>query len=118
LWAHLAQPSGPLILEEPELSLHPEIVRRLAQVFALMQSPEGQQFLLSTHSPDLLQDEGIGLDEVLLLFPGSEGTEIRTAASFQETAILLEGGVTLSEAILPKTRPEGIERFASQAGRG
>ena len=29
LWAHLVQPTGPLIVEEPELSLHPEIVRRL-----------------------------------------------------------------------------------------
>jgi putative AbiEii toxin of type IV toxin-antitoxin system len=106
LWAHLVQPSGPLILEEPELSLHPEIVRRLPQLFALMQSEEGQQVLLSTHSPDLLQDEGIGLNEVLLLFPHQEGTDIRTAASFEEIPLLLEGGVPLADAVLPSS-PSG-----------
>jgi predicted ATPase len=107
LWAHLVQPSGPLLLEEPELSLHPEIVRRLPQLFAFMQSQEGQQILLSTHSPELLRDEGIGLDEVLLLLPGDQGTEVRPAASFPEIVALLEGDMPLAEAVLPKTRPEG-----------
>src|SRR5262249_42626681 len=118
LWAHLAQPSGVLLLEEPENSLHPDVVRQLPQMFARMQSRSGQHILLSTHSPSLLQDEGIGLDEVLLLFPGREGTEVRTAASLKEVTALLEGGVPLAEAILPKTRPEGVERLANQAGRG
>ena len=117
LWAHLVQPSGPLILEEPELSLHPEIVRRLPQLFALMQSQEGQQILLSTHSPDLLRDEGIGLDEVLLLLPGDQGTDVRPAASFPEIAVLLEGDMPLAEAVLPWTRPEEAHTFALRARR-
>jgi predicted ATPase len=117
LWAHLVQPSGPLILEEPELSLHPEIIRHLPQVFALMQIYEGQQVLLSTHSPDLLRDEGIGLDEVLLLLPGDHGTEVRPAASFPEVVSLLEGDMPLAEAVLPWTRPEGAHAFALQARR-
>lgn len=117
LWAHLVQPSGPLILEEPELSLHPEIVRHLPQLFALMQSQEGQQILLSTHSPDLLRDEGIGLDEALLLLPGDHGTEVRPAASFPEVVSLLEGDMPLAEAVLPWTRPEGAHTFALQARR-
>ncbi len=117
LWAHLVQPSGPLILEEPELSLHPEIVRRLPQLFALMRSQEGQQVLLSTHSPDLLRDEGIGLDEVLLLLPGDHGTEVRPAASFPEIVSLLEGDMPLAEAVLPWTRPEGAQTFALRARR-
>lgn len=117
LWAHLVQPSGPLILEEPELSLHPEIIRRLPQVFALMQSQEGQQVLLSTHSPDLLRDEGIGLDEVLLLLPGDHGTEVRPAASLPEVVSLLEGDMPLGEAVLPWTRPEGAHTFALRTRR-
>lgn len=117
LWAHLVQPSGPLLLEEPELSLHPEIVHRLPQVFALMQSQEGQQVLLSTHSPDLLRDEGIGLDEVLLLLPGDQGTEVRPAASFPEIVLLLEGDMPLAEAVLPKTRPEGAHALPLRALR-
>jgi predicted ATPase len=117
LWAHLVQPSGPLILEEPELSLHPEVVRHLPQVFALMQSEGGQQVLSSTHSPDLLRDEGIGLDEVLLLLPGDQGTEVLPAASFPEVVALLEGDMPLSEAILPRTSPGGVHAFALRARR-
>ncbi len=104
LWAML-DGSGVLLLEEPELSLHPEIVRLLPQLFARIQRSSGRQVLLSTHSPDLLQDEGIGLDEVLLLEPGQEGTEVSLTADHAQVCELLEGGVSLGEAVLPQTRP-------------
>jgi predicted ATPase len=117
LWSHLVQPSGQLLIEEPENSLHPEVIRQLPQVFARMQSRGEQQILLSTHSSDLLQDEGIGLDEVLLLLPGQDGTEVRTAGSFEDVVALLEGGVPLPDAILPRTRPQGIEQLARRTGR-
>src|SRR6516164_9791074 len=81
---------GPLLLEEPELSLHPEIVRYLPQMFARVQRRTGRQLILSTHSSDLLRDEGIGLDEVLLLRPGTEGTQIQPASAFAEIGILLQ----------------------------
>jgi len=97
---------GPLLLEEPELSLHPEIVRVLPQMLARVQRRTGRQIFLSTHSSDLLRDEGIGLDEVLLLVPGTEGAEVTTAASHQDIRALLEGGLSLAEAVIPRTRPE------------
>jgi predicted ATPase len=97
---------GPLLLEEPELSLHPEIVRVLPQMLARVQRRTGRQIFLSTHSPDLLRDDGIGLDEVLLLVPGTEGAEVKTAASFQDIRELLAGGLSLADAVIPKTRPE------------
>jgi hypothetical protein len=90
LWVALDR-EGPLLLEEPELSLHPEIVRVLPQLLVRVQRRTGRQIFLSTHSPDLLRDEGIGLDEVLLLRPGSEGTEVSTAASHEDIRDLLEG---------------------------
>lgn len=110
LWAAM-DGQGPLLLEEPELSLHPEIVRFLPQMFARVQRRSGRQILLSTHSSDLLVDEGIGLDEVLLLLPRREGTEVKSAAAFEEIPALLEGGVTLAEAVIPKTRPERAEQL-------
>jgi len=105
LWVALEK-DGPLLLEEPELSLHPEIVRVLPQMLARVQRSTGRQIFLSTHSPDLLRDEGIGLDEVLLLVPGTEGTEVKTAASYEDIRHLLEGGLSLAEAVIPKTKPE------------
>jgi len=110
LWVAM-EGGGPLLLEEPELSLHPEIVRFLPQMFARVQRRTGRQIILSTHSPDLLRDEGIALDEVLLLRPTAEGTEVAPASTFQDVRHLLEGGLTLADAILPKTRPERAEQL-------
>lgn len=111
LWAVL-DGSGPLLLEEPELSLHPEVVRYLPQLLARVQRQSGRQVMISTHSKDLLEDEGIGLDEVLLLQPGSEGTEVRRADSQDEVRALLEGGLSLADAVIPRTRPERAEQLA------
>lgn len=111
LWA-VAEPGGPLLLEEPELSLHSEVVRFLPQMFARMQRRSGRQILTSTHSTDLLRDEGIGLDEVLLLIPTPEGTRVRTAATFRDIRDLLAGGSTLAEAVMPLTRPQHAEQLA------
>ena len=110
LWVAM-EGGGPLLLEEPELSLHPEIVRYLPQMFARVQRRTGRQIILSTHSPDLLRDEGIGLDEVLLLRPGSEGTEVTPAGAFQEIRDLLQGGMTLADAVIPKTRPARADQL-------
>jgi predicted ATPase len=109
LWVAMEK-EGPLLLEEPELSLHPEIVRVLPQMFARVQRRTGRQIFLSTHSPDLLRDEGIGLDEVLLLIPENEGTQVKPAGSQREIRDLLDGGLSLADAVIPRTRPE-------QAGR-
>lgn len=111
LWAVL-EGGGTLLLEEPELSLHPEVVRFLPQMFARMQRRSGRQMIVSTHSSELLEDEGIGLDEVLLLRPSPEGTKVETAQAFPEIGALLHGGSTLSEAILPLVRPPSAEQLA------
>jgi len=111
LWAIL-DGLGPLLLEEPELSLHPEVVRYIPQMFARIQRRSGRQILVSTHSGDLLKDEGIGLNEVLLLIPEDEGTVVRSADAFKEIKALLDGGVSLAEAVLPKTRPPHASQLA------
>jgi hypothetical protein len=80
-------------------------------MFARMQRRTGRQIMTSTHSTDLLRDEGIGLDEVLLLTPGPEGTVVRTAAHFREVQDLLSGGSTLAEAVMPLTRPKNAAQL-------
>jgi predicted ATPase len=116
LWAVL-DGSGPLLLEEPELSLHPEVVRYLPQMLRRTQSRSGRQILVSTHSGDLLQDSGIGLDEVLLLYPEAEGSSVRPAAARREVKALLAGGLSLAEAVMPTTRPKNVEQLALFGGR-
>lgn len=104
LWA-LLDGAGPLLLEEPELSLHPGVVRHLPQMFARIQNRTGRQILISTHSSDLLGDPGIGLDEVLLLLPEAEGSVAKPATDIKEIAALLESGHTMAEAVMPRTEP-------------
>lgn len=110
LWAAL-DGTGPLLLEEPELSLHPEVIRYFPQLIARIQRKSGRQIILSTHSSDLLHDPGIGLDEVLMLFPSREGTTVSPASTFTEIGELLEGGVPLNEIVIPRTRPENPEQL-------
>ncbi len=111
LWATMEK-KGPLLLEEPELSLHPEVVRKLPQMLTRVQRKTGRQIFLSTHSPDLLQDEGIGLDETLLIIPKAEGVNVAAAASCQEAHHLLQGGLSLADVVIPKTRPEQVEQLS------
>jgi predicted ATPase len=110
LWAIL-DGSGPLLLEEPELSLHPEVVRLIPQIFAQVQRRTSRQILTSTHSSDLLDDKGIGIDEVLVLVPGKEGTEVRVVKDDETAKALIAEGVALGEAILPWTRPTRLSQF-------
>lgn len=110
LWVFMDR-DGPLLLEEPELSLHSEIVRVLPQVLARVQRRTGRQVFLSTHSPELLRDEGIGLDEVLLLSPGSEGTEVSIAGSHADIRELLNGGLSLADILLPRTKPLHVNQL-------
>ena len=104
LWAVLDGP-GPLLLEEPELSLHDAVVRHLAPMMWKATRKSRRQLLVSTHSASLLSDAGIGPEEVLLLRPTREGTEVTVAAEHQEIRALLEGGVPMGEAVLPRVAP-------------
>jgi hypothetical protein len=110
LWVTMDR-GGPLLLEEPELSLHPEIVSVLPQMLARAQRRTGRQLFLSTHSPEFLRDEGIGLDEVLLLVPGDNGTEVSPAGSNREIRDLLDGGLSLADIVVPRTRPENVAQL-------
>jgi predicted ATPase len=65
----------------------------------------GRQVLVSTHSPSLLSDGGIALEEVALLLPTDQGTKVELASSFAEIRTLVETGVPVAEAIMPRTSP-------------
>ena len=111
LWSIL-EGSGPLLLEEPELSLHPEIVSRIPQMMARMQRRTGRQLIVSTHSFDLLRDNGIGIDEVLLFVPGKEGTTVRLASDFSDVMRLLDEDFTMAEAVIPITAPKNVAQLS------
>jgi len=67
--------------------------------------------MVSTHSPDLLSDESIGGEEVLLLDPQAKGTILRPASSINEVRLLLEGGMSVGDAVLSRTSPRHVEQL-------
>ena len=97
-----------LLLEEPELSLNIAIIKTLPAIIYRLQKKEKRQVIISTHSADLLSDKGIGGEEVLVLTPTSEGTEVQVASTIKEVRYLLESGFTAAEAVIPRTEPKNL----------
>jgi len=95
-----------LLLEEPELSLNIAIIRTLPTIIYRLQKKQKRQVIISTHSADLLSDNGIGGEEVLVLSPTTEGTEVKVASTIREVRDLLESGFTIAEAVMPRTEPK------------
>ena len=111
LWAILESDSL-LLLEEPELSLHSEIIRELPSLIWRIQSKKKRQVIISTHSPDLLSDKSIGGEEVLLLIPVKEGTKIEPASNDKDVKSLLESGMSIADAAYPKTKPKNVYQLS------
>ncbi len=104
LWS-LLDGNGPILLEEPELSLHSEVIRYIPQMMAHVLRSRDRQIIVSTHSSDLLGDQDIAPDEVLLFIPSENGTSVESGGSLREVRELLESGLTVAEAVIPRTRP-------------
>jgi predicted ATPase len=111
LWIFL-DGTAPLLLEEPELSLHVAVVRHVPHMMARLGRRTGRQILVSTHSAELLSDEGIAPEEVLLLEPAKEGTRVHVAAHNLQIRALLERGLRVGEVVLPQIAPERASQLA------
>lgn len=116
LWSALAA-KGPLLLEEPELSLHPDAVRMLLQALESARRESDVQLFVSTHSNEFLEDSGIGLAEtVLLVSAGGNATEVVLASSDEQNRILYGSGMSAGEVAFPGVAPpdpSGLMLFTS-----
>lgn len=102
---------APLLLEEPELSLHTAIIKKLPALFYRMQRKRRRQIFVSTHSWEMLQDRGIAGEDVVLLQPGSEGTTATIASNDADIRNLLSSGLSVAEVALPRTSPQNVEQL-------
>lgn len=120
LWSLLegGRDAGPILLEEPELSLHASVVRQLPSILSRVQRSGGAQVLLTTHSTDILNDPGLGIDEVIVLEPGDEGTIASTAQRVDNIDQLLDVGMSLGEILAPLTEPEEVDNLPIQLTLG
>ncbi len=113
LW-ELLDGEGPLLIEEPELSLHEGIVRLIPSLMHKMQRLQKKrvrQVFISTHSPVVLSDEGIAADEVLALVPEAEGTQVHVGMDIPEIRGLMDAGAPAGEAAIPYVAPCNAEQL-------
>jgi predicted ATPase len=103
LWS-MQEKSGPLLLEEPELSLHHEVVRRLPQVMAQIMRKSERQLFVSTHSYEIIED-GVSPDEILMLEPSSEGTKVKSGKDDPTMVAISKTGETIADIALARTNP-------------
>jgi len=108
LFWSLLEGDAPLLLEEPELSLHAGIVAKLPALFYRLQRKRRRQIFVSTHSGDLLSEKSIGGEEVVTLRPDKEGTAVEVASSVGEVRNLLDAGLSIADAVLPRTAPSNL----------
>ncbi|UZQ55059.1 AAA family ATPase [Trichothermofontia sichuanensis B231] len=111
LWS-LLESDSLLLLEEPELSLNSSIIAKLPALIYRLQKTKKRQVIITTHSGDLLSDSSIAGEEVLLMTPTAEGTQVEVASSIEEIRILLEGGLTIADAVLPRVAPTQVEELS------
>lgn len=112
LWA-LLDGQETVLLEEPELYLHTAIVKQLPEYIYKMQRRKGRirQVFISTHSYELLSNEGIGGDEVIVLLPTAEGTVVQRASDIENVKRYLDSGISVAETIIPQIAPHDIQQI-------
>ena len=115
LWI-LDSGSSPLLLEEPEMSLHASAVRQIPQLLAAVAARTDRQILVSTHSEEMLSDTGIDPSEVLILTPTDLETRVSVGADDPTLIALAENDAPLGGLLVARTRPAHVEQLARAFG--
>ena len=110
----LSDSNGVLLLEEPEINLHPGIVAQFPEFIAKIQRVKkgGRQVFITTHSYDILSNEGIAPEEVLLLTNSPEGTEVEVLSNVEKAKNILAAGFSMADVVMPLTKPWSIESMS------
>jgi hypothetical protein len=119
LWTIISSPAngGVLLLEEPELSLNAAVVQKLASLLAMAQRGTSMQVILSTHSPELLDDEGIRPGEVLVLQVTSDATVANQLSEIAEAEAQISADLPLSEVVAELINPGDLTGLIKAARR-
>src|SRR5688500_4005515 len=101
-------------MEEPELSLHAEVVRQLPQLIEqIHKARKGRrQVIISTPSEQMLLVYGLAADDVGWLDPSPEGTILRTASEDKKILEQLRAGLTVADVIFPRASPQDAKQLS------
>ena len=116
LWA-LQDGTKPILLEEPELSLHSSIIRQLPDIIYQLQKKKSgkRQVIITTHSYEILDNKGILAEEILLISTdGEEGSNIKVASSFPEIKTYLQCGTSIGNLLVARSTPQNVTQLSFQ----
>ncbi len=111
LWA-IDNGAAPLLLEEPELSLHRDVIKQLPRIFARAGLHNGRQVIVTTHAEEMLEDRGIDPSEVILLAPSEHETSVRSGSEIPGLLRAVRARIPLSRVVTSLTRPKGVEQLS------
>ncbi|PWK74142.1 putative ATPase [Mucilaginibacter oryzae] len=113
LWA-LLDGSETVLLEEPEINLHSEIIKQLPEFISSLQRRKSKtrQVIITTHSYEMLDNSGISSEEILILIPSKEGTAIEVASNLNEINSIIQAGFTPAQATIKITSPKDISKIS------
>ncbi|MBX3184854.1 MAG: AAA family ATPase [Polyangiaceae bacterium] len=111
LWS-IDHGTDPLLLEEPELSLHRDVIRQLPRLFARASLRTGRQVIVSTHAEELISDLGVDPSEILILSPSDGGTTVTLGSEREELRLAAEARIPLGKVVTGITRPKDIEQLS------
>lgn len=120
LWALVKIPAngGTLLLEEPELSLSSEVVRVLPTVLAQAQRSKDAQIILTSHAPELIDDEGVSPSEVLVLTVTDDGSTGFILDERSDLVADIDDGIPASDVIRPFISPENLSEISKVSFSG
>ena len=80
-----ALPESPVIIEEPEAFLHPGAIHVMRDAF--LEASKIRQVLVTTHSPDLLDDPAVPANSIRVVDRDEEGTHVNVLDPATESII-------------------------------
>lgn len=117
LW-EILDGAGPLLLEEPELSLHAGAVAKLPALFARVAG--ARQLILSTHAFSMFREVGFAAEELVLVTTSraarAQASVVRSGADIKHVVDALEHQLSLEPVLERLTAPPEASKLAAVLG--
>jgi len=113
LW-EILDGTGPLLLEEPELSLHSAAVAKLPSLFSLA-NERGRQIIVSTHAFSMFREVGFAAEELVLIraatAKSAKASDVVMASKVKVIVDHLKHQLPLEPVLEAQTSPPSPEKL-------
>lgn len=100
--------NGIILMEEPENNLHTAIVETIPEFIAKVQRSKKRQVVVTTHSYEILSNQGIRPEELIILRPTPEGTVAQNVQLDDIASAMLDAGLSAADVAMAETKAQNI----------